>query len=71
MGNGYARETVKSIIKFGISQGIKTFVSDFAAENNASARVLNKCGMNFSHMSTFDQPYLGITYESHVYKLEI
>jgi ribosomal-protein-alanine N-acetyltransferase len=43
-GNGYARETVKSIIKFGISQGIKTFVSDCAAENTGLANVLSKCG---------------------------
>lgn len=43
-GNGYARETVKSIIKFVISQVIKKFVADCAAENTGLDNVLSKCG---------------------------
>jgi ribosomal-protein-alanine N-acetyltransferase len=70
-GHGYATETVKSIIKLGISKGIKRFISDCAEENTGSAKVLEKCGLQFSHKSSFEQPHLGITYESHVYKLEV
>lgn len=70
-GKGYASETVKSIIHLGMHKGIRKFVSDCAAENIGSAKVLTNNGMHFDHESSFEQPHLGIVYQSHVYKLEI
>ena len=70
-GNGYATELVKSIIKFGNSEGITDFVASCAIENTASGRVLEKCGMHKNHKSTFKQPKLNIVYESQVYKLHL
>lgn len=70
-GKGYATEIVKSVIKFGYSLGIKDFISDCAAENSASGRVLEKAGMHLDHESSFKQPKMNIVYKSHVYKLHI
>jgi len=70
-GKGYATETVKAIIDYGISLGIKRFVSDCASENIGSSRVLRKCGMILDHNSSFLQPESGIVYESLVYKLDV
>lgn len=69
--NGYATEIVKSIIKLGYDLGIREFISDCATENLASGRVLEKCGMNLDHKSTFKQPKLNVVYDSDVYKLHI
>ncbi len=70
-GKGFATEIVKSIIAFGRILGIKDFVSDFAVENIASSKVLEKSGMQFSHKSSFTQKGTNIVYESNVYKLHI
>ncbi len=70
-GKGYATEIVNAIISHGRSLGIKKFESDCATENTASARVMEKCGMKFSHKSSFTQSIDNIVYESSVYQLHI
>jgi|LGVF01.2.fsa_nt_gb RimJ/RimL family protein N-acetyltransferase len=70
-GKGYATETLNAVIEFGKSEGINKFISDCAAENKGSAKVLEKCGLQFDHKSSFKQPHLGVVYEAHVYKLEL
>ena len=68
---GYATETLEGIIKFGESRGIKTFLSSCAEENKASKKVMEKCGMKFSHFSSFSNPILKKEYKELCYKLSI
>ncbi|MBI9014657.1 MAG: GNAT family N-acetyltransferase [Clostridiales bacterium] len=68
-GKGYATETLKAIIELGKSEGINKFISECAAENKGSAKVLQKCGMQFDYEDSLRQPHLDVVYESHVYKL--
>jgi ribosomal-protein-alanine N-acetyltransferase len=70
-GKGFATEIVNAVISHGRSLGVKDFTSDCATENTASAKVMEKCGMKFSHKSSFKQPIANIVYESSVYKLHI
>jgi len=70
-GKGYATETVRAIMELGMSEGISKFISECAAENEGSARVLIKCGMVFDHKSSLKQPLLDVVYESHVYKMTV
>ena len=68
---GYATEIVKSIIAFGRILGIKDFVSSCATENIASAKVMEKSGMKFDHISSFTQKGTNIVFEDKVYTLHI
>jgi len=70
-GNGFASEIVKAIIDEGTRNGIVHFISECAAENVASARVMQKNGMTFAYNSTILQPLRKIEYVSEVYKLSI
>lgn len=70
-GKGYATEIVKAVITYGHSIGILDFMSDCAIENDASGKVLRKCGMHLDHKSSFKQPKANIVYESDVYKLHL
>lgn len=68
-GRGYATEIVNTVIGVGYSLGISDFISDCAAENSASSKVLEKCGMSLDHKSSFRQLKSNVVYEAYVYKL--
>ncbi len=68
---GFATEIVKAIMDYGYSLGIKDYISDCAEENEASARVMEKCGMQLASKSSFLQPKSNIEYTSLVYKVHL
>lgn len=55
---GYATEATKAMIDLAIkAYGVRTFVAGHAADNPASGRVMEKCGLHFDHdgeYNTFD-----------------
>ena len=53
-GNGYVTEIIKHMIKFVYDNfGARDFVADHAVDNPASGRVMEKCGMKFSHYGEY------------------
>ncbi len=69
---GYTTEAAQAMIQFAHDEfGIKDFVSNHAVENPASGRVMEKCGMTFSHFgeyTTFDKSQ---TFPAKFYKLHL
>lgn len=57
---GYATEAVKSFLEYlRREKGIHTVYASFFAGNDASRRVMEKCGMSYSHFSEKELTYLG------------
>ena len=57
---GYATEAVQAFLKFlAEEKGIKKVYASFFTGNDASARVMQKCGMKYSHFSEKELEYLG------------
>ena len=57
---GYATEAVEAFLKFlSEEKGIKKVYASFFTGNDASARVMEKCGMKYSHFSEKELEYLG------------
>ena len=56
--NGYATEAARAMIAFAHNtMGVTSFAANHAAENPASGRVMEKCGLHFDHdgsYSSFD-----------------
>lgn len=58
-GRGYATEAVKAMLAYYFEQvGMKTVYASFFPENTASKRVMEKCGMTFSHINEKELTYL-------------
>ncbi|MBE6787403.1 MAG: GNAT family N-acetyltransferase [Ruminococcaceae bacterium] len=49
--NGYLTEALKAVIKILFSDGIEKVIADHHIDNIASGRVMEKCGMKFTHYS--------------------
>lgn len=49
--NGYLTEALKSVITELFNSGIEKVIADHHIENIASGRVMEKCGMIFTHFS--------------------
>lgn len=55
-GNGYATEAAKAMIEWARRElGVKKFVAVFADDNVASGNVIRKCGLTFSHHTTYSK----------------
>lgn len=49
--NGYLTEALKSVIVYLFNNGIEKVIADHHVENIASGKVMEKCGMKFTHHS--------------------
>ena len=60
-GHGYATEAVKRFLEYLFSEkGFHTVYASFFTGNDASRRVMEKCGMTYDHFSEKELTYLGI-----------
>lgn len=58
---GYATEAASRFLEYLFREkGLKTVYASFFPENNASRRVLEKCGMAYDHYSEKELTYLGV-----------
>lgn len=68
---GYATETTRAMLKFGCeSLGAKAFMAKHAVENSASGRVLEKCGLKFSHYGEYTSLDGLRTFNAKYYRLD-
>ena len=59
--NGYTTEAVKRFIRYCFEEkGFQTVYASFFTGNDASRRVMEKCGMMYSHFSEKELSYLGV-----------
>ena len=64
-------EAVKAMISFYFTRtDIETVYASFFPENTASRRVMEKCGMTFSHINEKEITYSGIERDLVYYKIE-
>lgn len=57
---GYTTEAVKSFLEYlHREKGIRTVYASFFTGNDASRRVMEKCGMTYDHFSEKELSYLG------------
>jgi ribosomal-protein-alanine N-acetyltransferase len=57
---GYATEAVHRFLEFLFREkGLKTVYASFFTGNDASRRVMEKCGMSYDHVSEKELSYLG------------
>ena len=58
---GYATEAVRRFIRYCFEEkGVRTVYASFFTGNDASRRVMEKCGMAFSRFSEKELTYLGV-----------
>lgn len=70
-GNGYATEMAKAMIEFAYSLGVRNFYCTVAADNIASCRVMEKCGLKADITSSFKNHKTGVEHESIIYKMTL
>ncbi len=59
-GKGYATEAVKAFIRYCFTdKGFRKVYASFFTGNEASRRVMEKCGMSYSHFVANELTYLG------------
>ncbi len=59
---GYATEAVQRFLEYLFQEKeMKTVYASFFTGNNASRRVMEKCGMHYSHIVENELTYLGIS----------
>ena len=59
--HGYATEAVKGFLEYLFSEkGLHTVYASFFTGNDASRRVMEKCGMTYDHFSEKELTYLGV-----------
>ena len=59
-GRGYATEAVRRFLEYLFREkGFRTVYASFFTGNDASRRVMEKCGMRFHHVSPKELEYLG------------
>ncbi len=60
-GHGYATEAVKRFLEYLFTEkGLHTIYASFFTGNDASRRVMEKCGMRYDHFSEKELTYLGV-----------
>ena len=60
-GHGYATEAVRRFLAYLFREkGMRTVYASFFTGNEASRRVMEKCGMTYDHVSEKELTYLGI-----------
>ena len=71
-GKGYATEAAKAMIKFAYENfGARDFVSVHAVDNPASGRVMEKCGLKFSHYGEYSKFDGSQTFKAKFYKMHL
>ena len=59
-GRGYATEAVRRFIEYCFDElGVQTVYASFFTGNDASRRVMEKCGMTYDHFTEKELEYLG------------
>ena len=70
-GKGYMTEVVRAMLDdYFVNRGFKTVYASFFPENTASKRVMEKCGMTFSHVNEKELTYLEKMRDLVYYKIE-
>ena len=70
-GKGYTTEAVRAMISYYfLRTEMKTVFASFFPENTASRRVMEKCGMTFSHVNEKELTYLGRERDLIYYRIE-
>ncbi len=60
-GHGYATEAVRRFLEYLFyEKGMHTVYASFFTGNDASRRVMEKCGMTYDHFSEKELTYLGV-----------
>ena len=67
-GHGYATEMAKAMMDLVYQRGVRDFHCTVAVENAASARVMEKCGLQVDHESSFEKRGTGVVYRSYIYR---
>ncbi len=58
---GYATEAIRRFLEYLFREkGLKTVYASFFTGNDASRRVMEKCGMTYNHVSEKELSYLGV-----------
>jgi len=70
-GNGYAVEMVHALIDFAREQGMKSITAPVAQANNASKRVMEKCGFFIDGTSSFIKSGTNIVHPTFIYRLNL
>lgn len=69
---GYTTEAMKAIISFAYTElGVNKICSDHAVDNPASGRVMEKCGLTFSHYGEYSKLDGSVTFKAKFYTMEI
>jgi len=68
-GNGYAGEMVYALIDFARGLGIKSITAPVAQANNASNRVMEKCGFAIVGEGSFTKSGTDIVHATFIYRL--
>ena len=67
---GYATEAVRCFLKYLFHEkGMNTIYASFFTGNDASRRVMEKCGMHYSHFVENELTYLGVPRDLTYYKI--
>lgn len=70
-GKGYMTEVVKAMLSYYFTETeFQTVYASFFPENTASKKVMEKCGMTFSHRNENEFTYLGKERDLIYYKIE-
>jgi len=70
-GNGYMTEAVKAMLNYYFTQtDFSTVYASFFPENTASKRIMEKCGMTYSHTNEKEFEYLGKERDLIYYKIQ-
>lgn len=71
-GNGYATETSKRMIEYVITEhNASEFVAEHAVDNQASGRVIEKCGLVFDGYSEYTKFDKSKTFKCKVYRMKL
>ncbi len=69
---GYTTEAAKRMIDFAYKeQGAREFIAEHAVDNPASGRVIEKCGLEFSHYGEYSRLDGSETFKAKFYKLHL
>ena len=69
-GRGYATEAVRRFIEYLFDSGFGCVRASFFEGNDASRRVMEKCGMRFSHVAEKELTYLGVERDLLYYEIK-
>jgi len=67
---GYMTEVVKAMLDYYFKSDFLTVYASFFPENIASKRIMEKCGMTYSHTNKKEFEYLGKERDLIYYKIE-